>query len=239
MSQSDYIPHPTHRLSQQYTPSNRSSNYNIGSYGDTLVKDKARLHQDDVFNIKYTNEYSGITLQEKNEQDEQYKVLQRSLTFARMDARERNIAPALPSTCQWLFRHRVFKQWATRDTFTDHNGSLWIKGKPGCGKSTIMKATLNWAGQNFPAETSLSYFFNARSTEILEKSTLGMYRYLVWQLCSGQDCLKQRLVEHFESKQILRDGYVEEWTEQELQNFILLIVSMTVRMGQNSDGVCG
>lgn len=109
------------------------------------------------------------------------KRLVDSLTLKRMDARLHNIATALPKTCTWHIRQTTFKNWIDDQESQEHEGFLWIKGKPGCGKSTIIKGALNWTNKN-SCKTSwitVSYFFNARTIRDLEKSTLGLYRSLV------------------------------------------------------------
>ncbi|RYP53460.1 hypothetical protein DL770_010991 [Monosporascus sp. CRB-9-2] len=65
--------------------------------------------------------------------------------------------------------------------FSQYNGFLWIKGKPGAGKSTLMKFAYSQATKAFHNGVVASFFFNARGDE-LEKSTAGMYRSLLLQL---------------------------------------------------------
>jgi hypothetical protein len=57
-------------------------------------------------------------------------------------------------------------------------------GKPGVGKSTLIKflyLKTKKIAKDKPGALILSFFFNARSGQ-LEKSTLGLYRSLLWQL---------------------------------------------------------
>jgi hypothetical protein len=57
-----------------------------------------------------------------------------------------------------------------------------MRGKPGAGKSTIMKFIyLETKRNNGPETTTVSFFFNSRGND-LEKSTMGMYRSLLIQL---------------------------------------------------------
>ena len=72
-----------------------------------------------------------------------YKTLLDSLPFERMNSRLLNIARALSQTCQWIFEDEIFKIWITRSELDGHHGFLWIKGKPGSGKSTVMVELLN------------------------------------------------------------------------------------------------
>ena len=66
---------------------------------------------------------------------------------------------------------------------TQHYGFLWISGKPGAGKSTMMKFAYLNMKQKQHALTA-SFFFNARG-DLLEKSISGMYRSLLLQLLRG------------------------------------------------------
>lgn len=141
-----------------------------------------------------------------------------------MSARVRNVAMALPTTCEWLPRHQCFIAWIDDNKIHEHHGFLWIKGKPGSGKSTIMKQTLVWAGQHWGTiRTIISYFFNARSPYQLEKSSLGLYRSLLWQLLHALSSIRALFVTRFVSK--LRAGKVEEWRQVELQNFFIEITT--------------
>ena len=146
------------------------------------------------------------------------EVLLESLVFKRMDSRLLNIRAAQRRTCEWLFEQPQYKDWRNRNNVTEHHGFLWIKGKPGCGKSTIMKTALAQLKQERPHDITLSYFFNARAPDPLEKSSLGMYRSLVHQLLT----VIPEFQEDF-GKQFLRKvsgEEVDEWTIIELQNFI-------------------
>lgn len=150
---------------------------------------------------------------------DKYETLHASLTFDRMHSRLLNVASALPTTCQWLFDDERLSAWTDTERLTEHHGLLWIKGKPGSGKSTIMKELLEWVKNTSPLRTTLSYFFNARSSDLLEKSSLGLYRSLLHQFLSVSASTRPLFEERFASKENL--GKVEPWTEVEIQNFLL------------------
>ncbi|EAW16772.1 Pfs, NACHT and Ankyrin domain protein [Aspergillus fischeri NRRL 181] len=82
--------------------------------------------------------------------------------------------------------HPDYQAWLNPENLTQHHGFLWISGKPGAGKSTIMKfaySSMKSKSHNKHAITA-SFFFNARG-ERLEKSISGMYRSLLLQLLKG------------------------------------------------------
>jgi hypothetical protein len=120
---------------------------------------------------------------------EEIEVLRRKnfmndLEFDVMDSRLAGISAAYRETCHWLFATEQYIRWRDPSHRASHDGFLWIKGKPGAGKSTLMKHALKYA-QSIDGEDRmvLSYFFDARGLG-LEKSTEGMYRSLLYQVFS-------------------------------------------------------
>ncbi|KAH9242525.1 hypothetical protein K456DRAFT_1743713 [Colletotrichum gloeosporioides 23] len=110
------------------------------------------------------------------------KALLESLRFEQIDARHATIKKAHSKTCEWLLSEELYKQWLDPSRTPDHRGFFWISGKPGAGKSTIMKFALGRAKKAAQKNAGIIYFFfNARGDN-LEKSTSGLYRSLLLQL---------------------------------------------------------
>ncbi len=114
---------------------------------------------------------------------ERRKRLLESLDFPQMDARKTTIRAAHARTCHWFVdRGSKYRAWLDPTTRSRTHGFLWMQGKAGVGKSTIMKfAYLKSRKSDGPNAFSASFFFNARGHD-LEKSTAGMYRSLLRQL---------------------------------------------------------
>jgi len=147
-----------------------------------------------------------------------YKKLLDSLTFQRMNSRRLNISRALSQTCQWLFEDETFNTWIAGDEIENHQGFLWIKSKPGGGKSTMMRTLFDVLKKDFPGDIIISYFFNARATASLEKSSIGMYRSLVLQLLQALPSVHTHFTEWFSAK--VQGDAVDEWSPVELQGFL-------------------
>jgi ankyrin repeat protein/ABC-type cobalamin/Fe3+-siderophores transport system ATPase subunit len=84
----------------------------------------------------------------------------------------------------WLFTDTPFPHWLSPGS-TD--SVFWILGKPGAGKSTLMKHAIERLQQGeFAANGSyvIVFFFNGRASEEqrLQKTTVGLYRSLLYQL---------------------------------------------------------
>lgn len=89
--------------------------------------------------------------------------------------RERDIEAAHGGTCQWLFFHPVYETWIRREQVNDHDGILWIAGKPGSRKSILIKNTMNRIKEMYGSSTSIvAFFFNAKGT-FLEKIAYGFF----------------------------------------------------------------
>ncbi|KAI1025080.1 hypothetical protein LB504_009748 [Fusarium proliferatum] len=104
-----------------------------------------------------------------------------SAPTTKIDARHDNIRKAHSETCKWILKRAEYLNWLDPNKVDEHHGFLWIKGKPGAGKSTVMKFLLNNSRRRMRNKTIIYFFFNARG-EQLEKSTAGMYRSLLRQM---------------------------------------------------------
>lgn len=104
-----------------------------------------------------------------------------SFRYEGMDDHYLTIQPAYANTCQWLLNQDEYANWFDMRKLSDYHGFLWIKGKPGTGKTTLMKFAYQHARNSLGDRTLMSFFFNARRGG-LECSTEGMYRSLLYQL---------------------------------------------------------
>ncbi len=114
-------------------------------------------------------------------EDKQKQALLESLRFHQIDARRMAIKNAHAETCRWLLKDPSYVKWLGTNSFDEHHGLLCIKGKPGTGKSTLMKFARSHALDKMKDTIVISFFFNARGDD-LEKSTIGMYRSILLQL---------------------------------------------------------
>lgn len=96
-----------------------------------------------------------------------------------MNHRASTIEDPMAGTCEWLFTHDVYKDWASS------NGEiLWIKGLPGSGKSTSLRHILVDIESTRPLGDDaviLSFYYHGRGGH-LQRSPVGLYRSLLFQL---------------------------------------------------------
>ncbi|KAH7123364.1 hypothetical protein B0J13DRAFT_531482 [Dactylonectria estremocensis] len=113
--------------------------------------------------------------------EEQKKILRDSLDFDELQTRHASIKNAHVMTCKWILEKSQYVNWLDPMQLVQHNGFLWIKGKPGAGKSTLMKYVLENARRTMRSKFIIQFFFNAPGHD-LERSTIGMYRSLLLQM---------------------------------------------------------
>jgi len=134
------------------------------------------------------------------------KALIHSLSFEVEGNREKAIPKAYESTYEWIFKGPVQQQqqqqpgndvdpqpscWSDFPAWLEHDSRdvYWITGKPGSGKSTMMKylahhveTRLHLQKWSYPRPVLISAFYSWNAGTELEKSQEGLLRSLLRQI---------------------------------------------------------
>jgi hypothetical protein len=146
-----------------------------------------------------------------------------SLSFADMETRQNTIARAISNTSTWIFERPEFLDWLGGRNLNEHKGLFWIKGKPGSGKSVMMKQMLMQLRISQSSSAIISFFFNAHGSP-LEKRPLGLFRSLLHQLLRQRRHLFTSFLPKFQTKQdTLKPDW--EWGEGELREYFSDVVT--------------
>ena len=144
-----------------------------------------------------TREYINKAIKQQQNQydDKEYRTrLLESLWFDEIYSREENIADAHRKTFEWIFDasdHAMgpwdnFIQW-----LENGQGTYWINGKAGSGKSTLMsflcqddrtmESLRRWSGNVSKSVLMPKFYFWSGGTQ-MQKSIEGLLRSLIWQV---------------------------------------------------------
>ncbi|CAI6087167.1 unnamed protein product [Clonostachys chloroleuca] len=129
----------------------------------------------------FQREYQHVpgTASDVLDRDSMVKILK----YPEMNSRQDIIETAEEHTCRWFLANSHYRAWLDPRQLKISHGFLWITGKPGAGKSVMMKflsAEMREQGQQTHG-VIISFFFDTRGS-ILQKSVTGMYRSLLHQL---------------------------------------------------------
>ena len=146
-----------------------------------------------------------------------------------IDARLHNITAPHENTFRWI--------WSADDLdlvswLRSGSGLYWISGKPGSGKSTLMK----YLYRNEQTELHLrsksscvklirpNFFFHSRGNKI-QKSLEGLLRSFLYQILSSEPELSDTVIDRFGQR---LEEERSHWSQQALEEILSLI------MGQNT-----
>lgn len=140
----------------------------------------------------------------------------RTLAFSEMGVRQVVIETAESGTCKWILEDPDYQAWASCRKLDKSHGLLWIKGKPGSGKSTLMKYIASKTPKP-PGALRLVFFFNARGAE-QERNCLGLFKSLLHQLVQESPHMRNRLLTHFRRKKHKVGTDPVTWSSAELRD---------------------
>ena len=153
------------------------------------------------------------------------QMLLRSLHFQDIRTRETQVAFSHEATFKWLLEQESPTNIA--EWLESQNGIFWVAGKPGSGKSTLMKYLVahphtmhllrSWAGTRRLVTASF-YFWHAGTT--IQKSQEGLFRSLLYEILSKCPDLIHTVCRAKSATFRPFENEVEPWTLQELQQAI-------------------
>ena len=178
-----------------------------------------------------------------------HEILERfqdSLFFPEIKSRQEQISEAFKGTCKWIFNPpcsegKKGRTWPSfREWLTLGKNVYWISGKPGSGKSTLMKyiindpQTMHFLEQCEQGSRVISFFFSNTGSE-LQRSATGLLRSLLYQMTTEWPELVDLVINDHQLFRPSSSGkMLYAWTDQRLLTVLKLF------LGQNSAtvGLC-
>ncbi|KAH8884384.1 hypothetical protein GQ53DRAFT_846311 [Thozetella sp. PMI_491] len=184
-----------------------------------------------------------VRLQQRGASDVRNQHLLKSLWFRQMDARHRQIEQAHRETFDWIFMSPQTQQNSPRfvEWLRNENGVFWIHGKPGSGKSTLMKFIwqdprtikhlTSWTCGRMLV-TAKCFFWNSGTQ--LQKSLEGLLRSLLFEILRRAPELIPRLriaqerLRHYDID--FDAGEEGSWSREELLDLFQEIIDQKLPM---------
>ncbi|KAK7890072.1 hypothetical protein LTR67_008537 [Exophiala xenobiotica] len=137
----------------------------------------------------------------------------KSLGFDDIMAREEIIAAPDDETCLWIYDAPEFESW-----HSNQKPLLWLKGKPGSGKSILMKSLFKRREKDLDDSSTilLRFFFNGRGSP-MEKPPEALYRTLTQSMMRLDPATLCAVLAYYLEKES-RTGIVR-WRTEELADF--------------------
>ncbi|KFZ11275.1 hypothetical protein V502_07637 [Pseudogymnoascus sp. VKM F-4520 (FW-2644)] len=134
----------------------------------------------------------------------------KSLCFPEMRYRQDDVQETRGAdSCGWILEHKAYQSWVN-----NNHGLLWIKGKPGSGKSTLMKRI--HIEDTVKADIKLAFFFHRRGVQ-LQQTAIGMLRTLSHQLISQSVSARAIFNTRYNEKKAFgQHGKDWDWRDTEL-----------------------
>ena len=197
-----------------------------------VTRDHVRTHitELDRSHIEQLNE------QRRQQHDQQqHDQFLRSLWFEEIQTRMNDIADSHSQTLHWIFEDDAIHPWDSFCSWLQGNDRLyWINGKPGSGKSTLMKFLIySLRTRDLLAQWSLGksplivgfYFWLSGSK--LQRSFKGLLCSIIHQLVYEDKQLVTKLL--CRNAGLLSKRSTGDWSKQELQRVLTQTINMLDR----------
>ncbi len=181
----------------------------------TFIKDARSVIKSRMEHL-FANGDSPPTERWLKEQQHWQKTCLQSLYFSEMNWRRNDIAEPENTTCAWILQHPNYFKWQRQP-----HGLVWIKGKPGAGKSTVVKYALENTQPEVQGLVLASFFFHGRGAPI-QKNSLGLFCSLLHQILLQVPVLLHKFASLFKKKCENEGefGTKSDWHERELKQFL-------------------
>ncbi|KAI4271810.1 MAG: hypothetical protein LQ337_005731 [Flavoplaca oasis] len=194
-----------------------------------VTRDHVRTHITEL-NLSHIDQLNEQRRQQHDQQ--QHDQFLRSLWFGEIHTRMNDIADSHSQTLHWMFEDDATRPWDSFCSWLQGNDRLyWINGKPGSGKSTLMKFLANnprtrdlLAQWSFGKSPLIVGFYFWLSGSELQRSFKGLLCSIIHQLVYEDKQLVTKLLHG--NTGLLSKRNTGDWSKQELQKILTQTINL-------------
>ncbi|KAL9628126.1 MAG: hypothetical protein Q9204_006093, partial [Flavoplaca sp. TL-2023a] len=197
-----------------------------------VTRDHVRTHITEL-NLSHIDQLNEQRRQQHDQQ--QHDQFLRSLWFGEIHTRMNDIADSHSQTLHWMFEDDTTRPWDSFCNWLQGNDRLyWVNGKPGSGKSTLMKFLIySPRTRDLLAQWSLGksplivgFYFWLSGSE-LQRSFKGLLCSIIHQLVYEDKQLVTKLLRR--NAGLLSKRSTGDWSKQELQRVLTQTINLLDR----------
>ncbi|KAL8880292.1 MAG: hypothetical protein Q9192_008047, partial [Flavoplaca navasiana] len=194
-----------------------------------VTRDHVKMHFTEL-NLSHIEQLNEQRRQQHDQQ--QHDQFLRSLWFEEIYTRMNDIADSHSQTLHWIFEDDATRPWDSFCNWLQGNDRLyWINGKPGSGKSTLMKFLANnprtrdlLAQWSFGKSPLIVRFYFWLSGSELQRSFKGLLCSIIHQLVYEDKQLVTKLLHR--NTGLLSKRNTGDWSKQELQKILTQTINL-------------
>ncbi|KAL8846223.1 MAG: hypothetical protein Q9221_008677 [Calogaya cf. arnoldii] len=197
-----------------------------------VTRDHVKTHITDL-NRSHIEQLSEQRRQQHGQQ--QHDQFLHSLRFREIHTRMNDIADSHSQTLHWMFEDDATRPWDSFCSWLQADDRLyWINGKPGSGKSTLMKFLINdprtrdllAKGSSSKSPLIVGFYFWLSGSE-MQRSFKGFLCSIIHQLVHEDRRLVTKLLRR--NTGLLSKRNTGDWSKQELQRILTEIINLLDR----------
>jgi hypothetical protein len=203
---------------------------------DLVVNQASAIREEVQFESAKTRVHVSVQLQEQEVARatlDQCEKFLKSLTYDTMNARRNRIIESHEKTLNWIFDSTIAGPWDSFLQWLESNQRIyWINGKPGSGKSTLMKFLIDDqrtkdALSKWATNCSIISFFLWNAGTPMQRSVQGILCSLLHQLLMKDSSLSKRLIAT--QPELLSKTNYDDWSDTELERVLIQGISISTQ----------